>query len=334
MEAIVWSWELKLSNTTFESQPKTMVTCKGRRISGRWSLLWVFLSCWHGLVSPFTPISRLLSHRLRYATSRLPPLLSTKFSIEEDQKEGRTIAPSDVKRTEKENIVEMTFVGRKSVSTTPILLPEDGVPELNEFFLRPKHRNLLFFRNDVSCLANPSDDLIRRWSEEVAIHGGSDILKGTMDSKTKSVLRMKAYVKMPGLRILSETLVGANLILHDHSYPEYEFTVIDTILTPEGTAPLVWLFKKLTRYMDKTSSFSRVRPVNVGGKGSRRIVFTSEAILETRIHLPSAAARVLPMNVRKFEEQGSRSMQKLLEKELEPALFCFRDSFVKWLSLR
>lgn len=304
---------------------------------GRWGLFWLFLGSWNGLASPFAPSSHRFSDRRKYAIWRLSPRSSsTKSAVEEKQKEDtQRTKPLDVTGTDRDEVLRMTFVGTKSVSTASVVLPKSGGLALNEFFSDPKHRNLLFFRNDVSVVTNPSQDLIRRWSEEVAVHGGSDICGRLADSGAKNILRMKAYVKMPGLRVLSETFVGANLILgHDGSFPEYQFTVIDTKLTPEGAAPLVWLFNKLTKYMDKTSSFSRVRPVNADASDSQKVAFTTDARLETKIHLPSAAAKVLPINISKFERQGSRSMQKLLEKELEPALLCFRDAFVRWSSDR
>mmetsp|Transcript_41961 Transcript_41961/g.127226 ORF Transcript_41961/g.127226 Transcript_41961/m.127226 type:complete len:315 (-) Transcript_41961:27-971(-) len=302
---------------------------------GRCGLFWILLSCWYGLASPFTPRSDLYSQHRRHAQGlHLPSLRVSQFDIEDELKEEvRSARSPTVPEIEQDHVVRMTFLGTKSVVTAPLLLSEDGVQDLNDFFSVGRHRNLLFFRNDVSALTNPSEDIISRWSTEVALHGGSDILDGSVDGGKKSILRMKAYVKMPGLRVLSETLVGANLILgqqdDNSSFPEYQFTVIDTKLTPEGAAPLVWLFNKLTKYMDKTSSFSRVRPVKAGKGDNRRIVFKTDARLETTIRLPKAAAKVLPINIAKFEQQGSRSMQKLLEKELEPALLCFRDAFMK-----
>lgn len=308
------------------------------RVRGRWVLTLIYLSCWHGLVSSFAPQSRRFSDCRICARSRSSPLTATLYDFDEKQiKETQSTVPSDESVTEQEKIIRMTFIGTKSVLTAPVQLPQGGAMELNDFFSVAKHRNLLFFRNDVSVLTNPSEDLIRRWSQEVALHGGSDIFDGVVDNNSKTILRMKAYLNMPGLRVLSENLVGANLILgrqgQGDSLPEYQFTVIDTKLTPEGAAPLVWLFNKLTKYMDKTSSFSRVRAVNAGGRESGKIVFTTDARLETKIRLPAAAAKVLPLNIPKFEQQGSRSMQKLLEKELQPALLCFRDAFVKWSSI-
>mmetsp|Transcript_32848 Transcript_32848/g.60523 ORF Transcript_32848/g.60523 Transcript_32848/m.60523 type:complete len:332 (-) Transcript_32848:23-1018(-) len=299
----------------------------------RWGLCLLLLSSWHGPVSPFTSKRRLLSRSgTGIDDSRNSPLVEMHYGVVEKQEERAqsTTAPHLQLEEGRKRDVGMTFVGKKSVSTAPMIMPRGGVKDLNNFFSEAENRNLLFFRNDVNALTNPSEDLIRRWSAEVALHGGSDIFQA-VEKGNKNILRMKACLKMPGLRVMSETIVGANLILGDKgdSFPEYQFTVIDTKLTPEGTAPLVWLFKKVTKYMEKTSSFSRVRPVRVGGDD---IVLVTDARLETKIRLPSAVARVLPINVTKFEQQGSRSMQRLLEKELEPALLCFQRALVECCS--
>ena len=76
---------------------------------------------------------------------------------------------------------------------------------------------------------------------------------------------------------------------------------------------------------DSTSSFTQVTAKRIGEKD---IAFTTDARLGINIRIPSAALKYMPsVNVHKFEEQGSKSIQKLLEKDLEPALVSFRNAF-------
>ncbi len=113
----------------------------------------------------------------------------------------------------------------------------------------------------------------------------------------------------------------------------------------------MWVFNQLIKFRDLTSSFTRVTVESAHGDTlnatdenmkynrdnivddtSKRISFVTDARLETRIHIPSAIMKILPssIDVSKFEKSGSESVQKLLEKELEPALVAFCDSFHKF----
>eukprot|EP01083_Nonionella_stella_P285644 972389_1 len=161
---------------------------------------------------------------------------------------------------------------------------------------------------------------------------------------------------MPGLKIISESTIGMKLILDiDNNnnnesssssssfYPEYQFTLLESNLKPNGPRPIVWLFNKLTKYRDSTSSFTKVRVEEVqnvqdssnsnsNNNKQPKIAFVTDARLETNMHLPSRLLRVLPnVNISKFETQGSEAVQKLLEKELEPALNGFCNAFCNFM---
>jgi hypothetical protein len=172
-------------------------------------------------------------------------------------------------------------------------------------------------------------------------------------NSNQSVFKIDALLQMPGLNIISQSTIGMKLLLsngiNNHNnkleddYPEFQFTLLDSQLKPNGPKPVVWLFNKLTKYRDSTSSFTRVRVEQVMDKDKHddtndhtntnpKIRFVTDARLETRMHLPSSLLKVLPnVNIDKFEIQGSEAVQKLLEKELEPALNAFCDAFVLYL---
>ena len=186
----------------------------------------------------------------------------------------------------------------------------------------------------------------------------------------QSIFQIDAVLQMPGLKIISESTIGMKLLLGSTStslssssssstdmtrrYPEYQFTLLESNLKPIGPKPLVWLFHKLTKYRDSTSSFTKVQvqvepttntntcstgmntesstPTSSSTSLFNQITFITNARLETRMHLPSTLLRVLPknVNIENFERQGSEAIQKLLEKELEPALVGFCDAFCEF----
>lgn len=246
-------------------------------------------------------------------------------------------------------MVQMSFLGEKVVTTAPA--PFTRSKDVQEFFLQERFRNLLFFRNDVSTIRNPTNEMMCRWSSELKLGGGVELdhIDGSMGlGPNESIIHIKTDLSMPGLKILTKNTIGAKLILFEQSgdgeegdgascnldagLPEYQFTLLESELIPEGAAPLVWLFKKLTRFRDTTSSFTRVRANNAGGVDCDKIIFTTEARLETRIQIPQKGIKALPgVDVAKFERQGSKSIQKLLEKELEPALNEFRNAYARYI---
>ena len=103
---------------------------------------------------------------------------------------------------------------------------------------------------------------------------------------------------------------------------------MESKLIPNGPPPVVWFFNQLMKYRDTTSSFTRVRAEM---RGNHDIAFVTEARLDTSVRLPSKMLNVLPnVNVARFEKQGSEAIQKLLEKDLEPALNDFCDAFMAY----
>eukprot|EP00551_Chaetoceros_affinis_P006331 CAMPEP_0203680122 /NCGR_PEP_ID=MMETSP0090-20130426/38032_1 /ASSEMBLY_ACC=CAM_ASM_001088 /TAXON_ID=426623 /ORGANISM="Chaetoceros affinis, Strain CCMP159" /LENGTH=305 /DNA_ID=CAMNT_0050548035 /DNA_START=332 /DNA_END=1249 /DNA_ORIENTATION=+ len=154
----------------------------------------------------------------------------------------------------------------------------------------------------------------------------------------QAIFKIDARLQMPGLQIISESTIGMKLLLPspsssssslENQFPEYQFTLLESNLKPKGRAPVVWLFNKLTKYRDSTSSFTKVRVETVTPD---QIMFVTDAKMETRMHLPSKLLKVLPnVNIEKFESQGSASVQRLLEKELGPALNGFGQAFYDFI---
>mmetsp|Transcript_6815 Transcript_6815/g.14880 ORF Transcript_6815/g.14880 Transcript_6815/m.14880 type:complete len:349 (-) Transcript_6815:135-1181(-) len=259
---------------------------------------------------------------------------STRSSRRSKQKQGVDNRSTDT------DMIQMAFLGEKTVTTSPVPLPPSTSKQqrlsLLEFFLNEKHRNLLFFRNDVETISSPTRDMLETWSSELKLGGGMELDDDGNTCKlgpTESIIQIKTALTMPGLNILTINTIGTKLLLNAaDNMPEYQFTLLESELIPDGAAPLVWLFNKLIRFRDTTSSFTRVRAKNAGGVNCDKIVFTTEARLETRIQVPKKAMKAMPgVNAERFERQGSKSIHKLLEKELEPALLEFRSAYIRWV---
>ena len=267
-----------------------------------------------------------------------PTLLHMSTSIDDDLSRfsmKRLSHRIGVERNDK-SIQQMVFIGTRQVMTSPISISKskpEFIQLLNAFFSNDLNRNLLFPNNNAETfnMEDINDDLIETWAYEATLGGGQSPLMNENDQSQitsattkQAVFKIDALLNLPGLKIISQSTIGMKLILSKEAYPEYQFTLLDSKLIPQGSVPVVWLFKKLTKYRDTTSSFTKVRMEEVD---EGKIIFVTDARLETRINLPPKLLKVLPnVNVAKFEKQGSEAVHKLLEKELEPALNGFCDA--------
>lgn len=288
-----------------------------------------------------------LKRNKRFSPQRIIDDESFNTVVEEETKAKSSSSSSSTAKKSKQTT--MTFIGTKQVQTKPISIPKSTstIQNLNDFFSVDSNRNLLFPTNNAQTLHlnQINNRLIDTWQKEAALGGGTGPANTSSfvddNSRNKfSVFKIDAPLQMPGLKIISESTIGMKLTLSDGEYPEYQFTLLDSHLIPSGPAPLVWLFQKLTQYRDTTSSFTKVRAEAVpsstyGSDNSSEIVFVTDARLETRMHLPSTLLKLLPnVNIAKFEKQGSDAVQRLLERELEPALNIFSRAFCSFVEER
>lgn len=253
--------------------------------------------------------------------------------------------------------IQITFVGKQHVATPPVPFTIENAPLLEQYFRIHKYRELLFPKNNATILEPIiTQELFSTWCNEAELGGATGPTVRTILSSSSShgmndksekllelydtpnekyqIMKITALLQMPSLQVKSESLIGVKLLLSPHGgdstksffFPELQFTLLDSQLIPVGSKAAKWIFHQIMAYRDSTSSFTRVR-VEQSNK-DKGIVFTTDARLETKIHLPAAILKFLPsINVQKFEEQGSASIQKLLEKDLEPALVSFGNQF-------
>lgn len=249
------------------------------------------------------------------------------------------------KKEEDDGAIHMKFVGQHHVKTDPVSFTGDS-NLLDDYFSIDEYRELLFPNNNATFLdRNISPELFQRWCKEAEFGGkakgpivkslpNNEHILQLHDSINEKVHLMKitANLQMPSLQVTSESIIGVKLLLSRREMnrdvmPALQFTLLDSKLVPEGGKTVTWIFNQIMKYRDSTSSFTQVTTERVD---KDNIVFITDARLETRIHIPSGILKYLPsVNVEKFEQQGSASIQKLLEKDLEPALVSFARQFSK-----
>ena len=277
------------------------------------------------------------------------------------EKKSEATSSSTINKTknkvEKKGMVQLIFKGETKLTSEPISLSKLNESNicLKSFFLSTENRNLLLAKSEKEILPfskAKTSKLLKTWSmqsENFPIDPNLDI---TSDN-TCDMVEVSTPTQLPGMVLKNISTIGCKLVLPqsidvnddvDKSKSnaemldaQYEFTLIDTAMKPEGNAPVVWLFNKLTGSNKKAENQSEVEEpssssftvVKIERSSSStdedEIVFTSDAKIKVRVEFPSILIRLLPLSLEDMEIQGSQSMQKVVDKEVGPALERFRN---------
>lgn len=237
------------------------------------------------------------------------------------------------------------FSANKTVATECVPVPADGLSSVLNFFERDENRNLLLSagkRNGPNVAQiEERDELMSMFQEESKLQGISD-----EESKCGVIkfLDVGSPTQFPGLSVTSINTMSSRFITNDDGMPEYQFTLLDSTQDAKGAPPLVWLFKKLTGSGNgvthagnsdvdaKKGSSSFTRVYVVPSEDDRVISFEANATLDIVVKFPSVMMKLLPVNIEKFEEQGSASIQKVLDKSIRPSIELFVEAYKKWLT--
>jgi len=264
----------------------------------------------------------------------------------------------------------LMFVGTKTVTTPSLPLPQtstsmdivnlatvnDNTKSLADFFKEDANRNLFLSEDGDVEVLNPSAELLKKWREKEREIPFPSHTKDDYEEHRSFVRVRTISSSFPGLKVVSENTILARMLAPRHfwgsrsSFSEYQFILLDSNLKAKGSGPMVWIFKKLTRKKSKNisstkkqtekesmamSSFTRISAETSGSNNNnnnRHFFFRSSSTLKTKLNMPPALMKILPVSREKFEEQGSLSMQKCLDGVVEDALNRFRDRYVHWVS--
>lgn len=249
------------------------------------------------------------------------------------------------------------FSGRLKISTAPVSLPKNN-KQIISFF--KENRNLLLSKEgNIQVISSPTESDMNNWKIKNDLrfqssnndNGVSGVSALRMDDDafaTKDeIVQVETMIKFPGLKTIAASILGARLVTVDDStdyddndtaitFPEYQFTLLNSCNKAEGLPPAVWIYNLLTGNNKKTSNkndmTSSYTTVKLERTNNDEYVFTSKSSLEVKINFPSTLLKMLPFSTDTLEERGSVAMQKALEKEVGPNLERFRDVYVKWIN--
>ena len=193
---------------------------------------------------------------------------------------------------------DLSFVADLTVRTEPFAI---GTKPLGEFFKEEEALKILMSQAESSKRLDSGDsDTAQRW--EVA-----------------------TPIQFPGMVVRSETPMDIRI---DATTPRLDISSGASKTVCEGGPP--WAQGLLARIGEiaDTSSSNTIKVEDAPG-GSGNKVCVSTVNLTVKLSIP---AILLPPFVPAgpFEATGSRSIQALLDKDMEPVLRRFRDGYLAW----
>lgn len=251
--------------------------------------------------------------------------------------------------------VSVTFKASKRACTDPLPLSSPK-QSIDEFF--QQNRDLLFSAGaTVREIEHPDDELMDLfWRESQAGRVRNHLPPRDETAITRIIEVYNPAMQFLGIKLHSVVIVGTQLlkghdsegnIIPSRSYvgcPEFQFTLLGSRFSAEGPRPLVWLFNKITRRNQSTDADeSASHPENIRSIVTRgftriwsevvadgKIIFCTDARLESQINIPRLLTRLLPMSLEKMEEKGSKTLQKAIEKDIAPAMERCSKAYQEW----
>jgi len=274
------------------------------------------------------------------SSSLLHPLQSTTESTTEQTKSSIS------KYESSKGLVKVIFSAKKKLSSQPISLSQlqESQISLSQFFTSSQNRNLILSKDidgvqNISSSIPPNSRLLQLWKQQSEGYDIDPSVDMTQDDSYE-VLEVVTRTQFPGMVLKSMNIIGSKRIFSnsDQQYDpsQYQLTLLDTKLEPEGNSPIVWLFKKIVG--KETNGISKQPMEEPRGSSfttftleylnDNEIQFTSDAKLSVRVEFPKLLIRLLPVSLEKMEEQGSKSMQSTIDKEVGPALERYVDTLM------
>lgn len=319
-------------------------------------LLWIStLTC---LLHAFTVSHHAsLSSRLvplSTTSNSMPPFFGLQMSSGQEAVVEKKVGNGNKNKKDKSNkMTSVTFSAEKKLSSKPVSLStfqNSNENSIKDFFACVQTRNLILTKDvEVTHLdVPPSSKLMKIWAMEskgFAIDPSADISQ----DNTCEVVLLSKNINFPGLALKNIIIMGCKLIVPEAATEskddddifnmQYEFTLLDTKLEPQGNTPVVWLFRKIVggggetsdnelTPVEPTSSSFGIFYMEPSTSNPGDIVFTSNSMIKTKIKFPSILIKVMSLSLDKTEEEGSKSMQKTIEKEVCPALDRVVTSFL------
>jgi len=255
----------------------------------------------------------------------------------------------------------LQFVGHTIFTSDPLPFPKsNGL--LMEFFTNPDHRRHLLlgegapepFEDGASLPAVQSiardqrtAQLLERWAgeaEAARIKSCGKMAPPDFDQDELLLVKSSGIPFLLGTKILVESIVSAKVVTTQHSFPGYQFLLLQDTVRIDGPRPLLWLYERIMSFKDDnkqmTHSYSMVtvQPTtattseedDISTDQPPHMTMTSESTIEINIDIPQVMIQMLPLSRETANRQGSAAIQKSFEVKGKPGLDNFIQAYRKW----
>jgi hypothetical protein len=147
----------------------------------------------------------------------------------------------------------------------------------------------------------------------------------------------ESSLQFPGLKMVNNVYTGVKLVEGDYR-PFYKFLLIGERRKVYGPPPLVWLFNQMTG--NSAENEDVVKPATTKvlstlsiADSSDSVCFTFACNAEVVVEFPKFLLKILPASKEKMEEQGTASIKKAIERDIDKAVSTVNDAFFEWMAL-
>ena len=174
---------------------------------------------------------------------------------------------------------------------------------------------------------------LKRYWRGCCKHFNSDAIPSEQDK----LVAVATEIHFPGLTIQTTSVSGIIEIRNEQNILEaFEAFLIAEKSEPKGTAPVVWIYNKLTGNNKREKGVFQP-PKQTKAKstiGSVRLEDGSLALsfklnMQITIEFPAMLLKILTTSKEKAEEQGSTSVLKTVSKDIESARMAAYDKFIE-----
>ena len=262
--------------------------------------------------------------------------LSCSLKVTNDTIPSTTTDVDDKKKEKGSSYTSLRFGGSKIYKSKPIPLTKD----MNKFFESEKTKQILLGGGKQAAIERINDDEVLNnlnalW--EKRCQSFSEALLPSIEEGDAIYSVPTSDMKFPGLTLSSKSLIGTKIITDtdEKTFPQYQFVLIKDETFPRGSKIVLWIYNKLTgndkvnrdeNSTQKVESFTRVSVQEISESEG---IFTLNASLNITVEFPSLLLKILPVSKEKAEQQGSESVMKLLDKELNVVLEKLHESYMK-----
>jgi hypothetical protein len=240
-----------------------------------------------------------------------------------------------VEKAQQDRKATLKFCSDFDFKSDPI--PAHFKKDLVEYFCRHECRDLFVSSGGIKTVQKlpMSQDLVQLWEEACDKYYGPYALPNKEDD---TIFTVTTQVPFPWLTVELTNCSGAKLIISEDGIPEYQFYYIGEKKSANGSAPMVWLYEKLTGSSSTPKNDVFLPP---SGKANSRVYITEsdgacyinfDVDFWVKATFSRLLLRILPTSKAKMEQQGSASISKLIAKEVPEAVCAVREMFLKSVS--